>query len=414
MDIVVQKYGGSSLATLDNVQRIARLVAERHWSGRSTVVVVSARGNTTDKLLRLARELGGAPTARETDQLLATGECASAAQLAMALNSLDVPAVSLTGAQAGIIATGPHGSGRISAIRTERIVKLLSEGVVVVVAGFQGVRADGDVVTLGRGGSDTTAVALAGQLEATRCEIYTDVDGVYTADPRVVPTARILPAVDVGLMAEMAFAGAKVLHSRSVELAAMHSINLNVRSSFSQHPGTAIPGRSDEDMFESHGAVVAITHDTDVAKVSLRAAQCGTDLVADVLAILSHRSVPLDMVAAGGSREPSMGFTVRRSDVNEIRSPLQQHIASFGGDLHIEEGVGKLSLVGMGLLNRPEYTARMLSRLSTAGITASWISTSQLRTSVIVPLDRLVEAVGLLHQEFQRECDSLTDSMTAV
>jgi len=414
MDIVIQKYGGSSLSTIDKIDQVAGLVAEKHQLGHPMVVVVSACGNTTDKLAQLAYEVGGADAARETDQLLATGECVSAALLAMALNKLGVPAVSLTGGQAGIFATGKHGSGYISTIEADRVIRLLDEGKIAVVAGFQGINSDGDVITLGRGGSDTTAVALAAKLQAGRCEIYTDVDGVHTADPRIIPTARALRVVGVGLMAEMAFAGAKILHHRSVELAAMHGIEIHVCSSLSHGFGTVIPRGSDESMLENDGVIIAITHDMDVAKVSLHTEQGGIDLVTEVLATLSRHSVPFDMVAGSGSDELRLGFTVRRSDVDGIRLPLQRHIASLGGDLHIDEGVGKLSMIGMGLLSRPEYTARMLSLLSSAGIAASWISTSQLRTSIVVPLDRLIEAVGLLHHEFQLERDSPgIDSMTA-
>ncbi len=239
---IVMKFGGSSLSPPDRARRAAELVAAAHRAGQPTVVVVSAHGNTTDKLLELAGEVGSGCSARETDQLLATGECASAALLAMELIRLGVPAVSLTGLQAGILATGKHGDGNIVTIETGRVTRLLGEGSVAVVAGFQGVSSAGDVITLGRGGSDTTAVALAAKLLARRCQIYTDVDGVHTADPRIVSSARVLPVVDCETMAEMAFAGAKVLHSRAVELAAMHGVKLEVAGLCPGHPGTVIPG----------------------------------------------------------------------------------------------------------------------------------------------------------------------------
>jgi aspartate kinase len=403
--IVVLKYGGSSLASLDRMCRIAERVASDHVADGPRVVVVSARGNTTDELLAVASELGGDRASREADQLLATGECASAALMAMALAQRGVLAVSLTGVQAGIRASGKHGEGVISAIDTGRIRRLLGAGVTVVVAGFQGVNEDGDVITLGRGGSDTTAVALAAVLGASRCEIYSDVEGVCTADPRVVPTARVMTDVDVGMMAEMAFAGAKVLHSRAVELAAMHGVEVLVGSAVPQTCGTAITASTrGYSTLEGLGAVAAITHDMDVARVLVRS-NGGTDVAEGVLRLLASQAVPVDLVARSGPYEAEfrMGFTVRRSDLIDVRAPLEHYVGSVSGVIRIDENVGKLSLIGMGLLNRPAYTARMLSTLAAAGIPTSWISTSQLRTSAVIPLDRLAEAVLLLHHEFGLE-----------
>jgi aspartate kinase len=417
-NIIVQKFGGSSLATIDRIHRVAELVAEHHWLSKPTAVVVSARGNTTDELLGLAGEVGELSTAREVDQLLATGECVSAALLAMVLNKLGVPAVSLTGAQAGIVATGKYGSGRIHTIETNRIAQLLSEGNVAVIAGFQGMNSNGDVVTLGRGGSDTTAVALAAKLQADLCEIYTDVDGVCTADPRVISTARVLPTIDVGLMAEMAFAGAKVLHSRSVDLAAMYGVEVHVRNSYSQSTGTIISRGNDGNMLETHGTVVAVTHDSDVATISVRAKNSNKNLATGVLAILARTSIPVDMVSGSGPHEEEsrIRFSIRRSSLGEVIAPLRHYVAGLGGEIHIDENVGKLSLIGTGLLNHPEYTARMLSILAAAGIATSWISTSQLRTSVLVPRNRLIETVSLLHHEFQLgkgEFTMLTQSLAS-
>jgi aspartate kinase len=416
MDIFVQKYGGSSLASIERVHHVARRVAEAHRSGKRTVVVVSARGSTTDDLIRLATETSATRPAREVDQLLASGECASAALLAIALHGLGVPAVSLTGPQAGVLASGKHGSAAIASIQTDRIMQLLRDEQVVVVAGFQGLNAEGDIVTLGRGGSDTTAVALAAALGATRCEIYTDVAGIYTADPRTVAIARVLPVVDSAVMAEMAFAGAKVLHSRSVELAAMEDLELQVRGSSSPHPGTIIRGGNSGRPLETRCIVVAVTHDLDVARVLVQCRGAKTDLAADVLAVLARHCVPFDLVARSGPYEDEfrMGFTVRRSDVAEIRGPLQRFAAALGGAVVVDENVGKLSVVGMGLLNRPAYTAQMLAVLSAAGIFTSWISTSQLRISAIVPLDRVLDAVDILHREFELGRDEHTvDSMTS-
>lgn len=411
-EIAVQKYGGSSLATIDQVRQVARVVAQTYRSGRSTVVVVSARGRTTDDLLQLANVAGGERTGRETDQLLATGENASAALLAIALQDLGVPAVSLTGAQAGIRAAGKHGSGVIADIDTRRLCRVLADGKVAVVAGFQGIDDTGDVVTLGRGGSDTTAVALAAALRSASCEICTDVPGVSTADPRVVADARVLSTVDVAVMAEMSFAGAKVLHPRAVELAAKNRIDLHVRKSeesASTGSKTIIPAVSDRAFFETQGVVVAIAHDFDVARILLRCRPCGADLTADILDILSARAFSVDLVARSGTQEDEfrIGFTVCRKDSEEVSSVLREALADLGATIHVYKNVGKLSLIGMGLLNHPEYTARMLSVLALAGIPVSWLSTSQIRTSVIIPLDRVASAVQLLHDEFELNLDDL-------
>jgi aspartate kinase len=411
-EIAVQKYGGSSLATVDQMRQVARMVAETYRSGRPTVVVVSARDRTTDELLRLADVTGRKRTGRETDQLLATGESASAALLAIALQDIGIHAVSLTGAQAGIRATGRHGSGVIADIDTQRLRRILAHGTIPVVAGFQGIDDTGDVVTLGRGGSDTTAVALAAALRAASCEICTDVPGVSTADPRIVADARVLPTVDIAVMAEMSFAGAKVLHPRAVELAARNRIELQVRKSeesVSTESRTIIHAVSDRAFFEAQGIVVAIAHDFDVARLLVRCRPHGTDLTADILEMLSTRSFPVDLVARSGSQEDGfgIGFTMHRKDSEEAASALRKALAYLGANIRVYKDVGKVSLIGMGLLNHPEYTARMLSSLAGADIPISWFSTSQTRASVVVPLDRVASAVQLLHHEFELNRDDL-------
>jgi aspartate kinase len=394
---LVQKFGGSSLATAGHVRRAAETVAAAYRSGQRVVVVVSARGRATDELVRLSATVGATPPAREVDQLLSTGEIASAALFAMALHDLGVPAVSLTGAQAGILAAGPHGSGVVAKVATETITDLLAAGTVAVVAGFQAVNPSGDVVTLGRGGSDTTAVALAAELGA-RCEIFTDVDGVYSGDPRVVGGARLLPSVPAPVMAELAFGGAKVMHSRAVELAAMTGLDIEVRSSFTRVRGTTITAPADS--LESRGSVLAVAHDRDVARVLV---QAPVDLARQVLDVLAAYAVPVDLVARSGSAEAEfrMGFTVSHRHVDRIGEPLDRTVREAGGAVVISERMGKVSLVGTGLLNRPELVSRLLTVLDLAGITTSWVSATQLRTSVVVPLDRVDEAVVLLHREFR-------------
>ena len=413
VDLEVRKYGGSSLATPGRVANVADAIATSHRDNGPLVIVVSAQGDATDHLLSVAQQAGGGPTERETDQLLATGECASAALLAMALQARGTAAVSLAGWQAGIQVIGPPGKAVIASIDTSRITSLLAAGVSVVIAGFQGVDQHGDLLTLGRGGSDTTAVALTIALSAQRCEIYTDVDGVFSADPRLVSDARLLPTVEVSVMAEMAFAGARVMHSRAVELAAMNSIDFYVRNSFQPHPGTLVTAGNDPHALETRGVVIGVTQDADVARVLVQAVAAGSDLAAEVLAILADHSVPVDLVARSGPYETEfrMGFTIRCGDLSETRHLLEEHVRARGGTLQVDTEVAKVSLVGMGLLNRPQYTARVLTVLSAAGISSSWISTSQLRTSVVVPRARVGEAVHLLHREFDLDRPAATSAV---
>ena len=403
MDVLVQKYGGTSLETLDRVRNAALRIARERRRGRPLVVVVSARGSRTEDLLRLAADIGSVRPSRELDQLLAVGECESAALMALTLNGLGVPAVSLTGHQAGIRTTDRHGDALISRIGAAPVRAVLAEGKVAVVTGFQGVDRAGDIATLGRGGSDTTAVALAARLRASACEIYTDVDGVFSADPRILPAARCLPWIRPDVMAEMAFAGARILHTRCVELAAMEGVEVRVRNALSQAPGTTIVERQDGRPLETQRAVVAVTHDTDVARVLVYCQAGRHDLAPDVFGTLGAHGTVVDLVARSGPYENEfrMGFTIRRSQVSQVRAALHEVAVGFGGGVHFEENVGKVSVVGMGLLSRPEYTARCMAALAVAGIPTSWISTSQSRLSAIVPQDRTVDAVDALHREFR-------------
>jgi aspartate kinase len=395
MNVLVRKYGGTSVADSARVAAVARSIVAASTAG-PTVVVVSAQGDATDRLLATATESG----TRETDQLLVTAECASAALLAMAVRAGGAPAVSLTGGQAGITVAGPAGEGRIVDIDTRRVLRELADGNVVVVAGFHGVDADGDVVTLGRGGSDTTAVALAARLGAARCEIHTDVDGVFSADPRLVPDAVPLPVVDTDVMVELAFAGARVLHSRAVELAAAHGVELHVRSSFHDRPGTLVTRGDTAVVMEEHG-VLAVTSDLDVARVLIKAIRPGCDPTVAVLRLFADHNAPVDLVARSGPHEEEvrLGFTMRASDLPRVGPGLCRLVEEVGATLAVDENVGKVSLVGTGLLNDPRHTATMLTALDRAGIATTWVSTTQSRTSVTVRGDRAVEAVAVLHAE---------------
>ncbi|MGV9291319.1 aspartate kinase [Streptomyces sp. NPDC003719] len=415
VDVLVQKYGGTSLQTLARVRHAALRVAAARRRGASVAVVVSARGGRTDDLLRLAADIGATSPSRETDQLLAVGEQESAALMALSLNRLGVPAISLTGQQAGIETTDRHGEALISRIGAGRVRAAWDAGQVAVVTGFQGVDRAGDVATLGRGGSDTTAVALAARLRARACEIYTDVDGVFSADPRILPAARCLPWVHPGVMAEMAFAGARVLHTRCIELAAMEGVEVHVRNVSSQAPGTVVAEPPEDRPLETRRAVVAVTHDTDVARVLVHCRDSRRDLAPDVLEVLAAQGMVVDLVARSGAHESEfrMGFTIRRSQADSVRGPLHEVTSAFGGGVHFDENVGKVSVVGMGLLSRPEYTARLMAALAAAGIPTSWISTSQMRLSVIVPRERTADAVEVLHREFHLDRQEPRDVASA-
>ncbi|MCK1815693.1 aspartate kinase [Streptomyces sp. XM4011] len=396
MDILVQKYGGSSLATLDQVRAVAARVAGGHRTRRPVVVVVSARGRTTDGLLDLTRTLSGRPPARETDQLLATAESSSAAQLAMALDALGVPAASLTGGQAGVQVRGPHGEGRITAIRPERVHALLRQGFVPVVSGFQGVNAGGDVTTLGRGGSDTTAVALAAALKSPRCEIYTDVAGVFSADPRIIRRPRKLPELDCRVMAEMARSGARVMHSRSVDLAFARNVEVHIRHAAHPDPGSVLVKKGITAV-EEPCRIVAITHDPDTAVVSLTVDPADHSALPEALDHLAAAGIDVDLLSrTSGTESARADFTVPRGRLGEARTTLD----SLGMAAHIDESLGKVSLVGSGPAADAAHAARALRALGRAGITSSSLHTAQLRTSMLVPLDRLSESVAVLHTAF--------------
>ncbi|MEU5696920.1 aspartate kinase [Actinosynnema sp. NPDC020468] len=399
---LVHKYGGSSLATCKLIRGVAERLDRLHRAGRPMVVVVSARGDTTDILLAMAAEISSRSAGRELDQLLATGECASAALLALALQERGVPAISLSGAQAGIKATGQHGAGRIVSVDTDRVTRLCAEGRLVVLAGFQGVNTDGDVVTLGRGGSDTTAVALAAALGVGHCEIYSDVDGVYTADPRVVARPCVLPAVDVDVMTEMSFAGAKVMHSRAVELAAVCGVAIHVGRSATGEIGTVITRGGRAAMLETTSTVAAVVHDNDVAHVDFRFPDDGSEALEEVFRLLARFAVPVDMVTvsrklAGTAR---IGLTVRAGDVPLIGEALGSLAVRRSGQVDVREDTGKVSIVGTGLLNRPENAATMLSCLTAAGIPVRSVSASQSRVCAAVPDADVPTAVRLLHERF--------------
>lgn len=405
MSTVVQKYGGSSVATAEHIKVVAERVKRAHESGLGLVVVVSAMGKTTDRLLALAGEVSRDPSPREIDQLLSTGERQSVALLAMALHDRGVPATSLTGPQAGMKITGRYGSGIISEIQPERMRGLLAEGQVVIVAGFQGMNALGDVMTLGRGGSDTTAVALVAALHADRCEVYTDVEGVYTADPRIVPAARRIPEVSSAEMAEMAWRGAKVMHPRAVELGALYGVEIHVRSSFNERPGTIIREARDMERLETRETVAGIVHDLDVSRVTLTGIKTGPGTMSRIFTPLAESGVSVDVIVESAPKEGAsdVAFTVSRAEFAEARRVAGEVAEPLGGEVEGEEELGKVSVVGTGMLNRPGYAAKMFDSLGQAGIPIRLVSTSEIQVTCVIPADRVEEAVRRLHEDFELE-----------
>ncbi len=405
MGIVVQKYGGSSVATAEHIMAVAERVKRGHEGGLGLVVVVSAMGKTTDRLLALAGEVSREPSPREIDQLLSTGERQSVALLAMALHDQGIPATSLTGPQAGMKITGRYGSGIISEIHPERMRGLLAERQVVIVAGFQGMNALGDVMTLGRGGSDTTAVALAAALHADRCEIYTDVEGIYTADPRIVPKARRIPEVSSAEMAEMAWRGAKVMHPRAVELGALYGVEIHVRSSFGEGPGTIIRKDKDMERLETRETIAGIVHDLDVSRVTLTGIKTGPGTMSRIFTPLAEAGVSVDVIVESAPKEGSsdVAFTVSRGEFAEARRIAGEVAEPLGGEVEGEEELGKVSVVGTGMLNRPGYAAKMFDSLGQAEIPIRMVSTSEIQVTCIIPATRVEEAVRRLHEDFELE-----------
>lgn len=394
------------MATSEHIKAVADKVKAARAGGARLVVTASAMGKTTDRLLRLAGEVSSEPSPREIDQLLATGEEQSVALLAMALHARDVPATSLTGPQAGMKTTGRYGSGVISEIQPQRIRRLLDEGQVVIVAGFQGMNDSGDVVTLGRGGSDTTAVALAAALDADRCEIYTDVDGIYTADPRISPGARRIPVISSAEMAEMAWRGAKVMHPRAVELGALYGVEIHVRSSFVEGPGTIITTEEKAlERLETRETVAGIVHDLDVARVTLTGVRTGPGTLSRVFVPLAERGVSVDVIVESAPKEgvADIAFTVRRADLRAAVEVAGGVAGPLGGTVEGEEDLGKVSVVGTGMLNRPGYAAKMFASLGEVGIPIRLVSTSEIQVTCVVPSSRVEEAVRVLHRDFELE-----------
>ena len=404
MALVVQKYGGTSVADAERIKHVARRVAARRRQGDDLVVVVSAMGDTTDELIALAHQVSPEPEARELDLLLSTGEVVSCTLLAMALKALGQPAVALTGAQAGIGTDRRYGRARILRVDPSRIRSHLAEGRIVVVAGFQGITEEMDITTLGRGGSDTTAVALAAALGAERCEIYTDVEGIYTADPRIEPRARKLERISYEEMLELASQGARVMHSRAVELGWAYKVPIYVASSFSDAPGTLICEGGEE--MEQRNRVMGIAHDSDVGRITIRGVPDRPGIAAAIFGPLAEAGISVDTIVQNASVErlTDLTFTVSRADLKraaELVTPIAQEIGASA--VLTDDHLAKVSVVGAGMQSAPGYAARMFRALYEAGINIELITTSEIRITCLIDASRVADAVRALHRAFELE-----------
>jgi aspartate kinase len=406
MALIVQKYGGTSVANADRIKRVAERVARYRAGGDQVVVVVSAMSGVTDGLIRLAREINPIPAEREMDMLLATGEQTTIALTAMALHSLELPAVSLTGAQAGIVTDGVHSKAKIQNITPGRIHELLNAGNVVIVAGFQGQTSEGHITTLGRGGSDLTAIALAAALGADLCQIYTDVDGVYTADPRIVPNARKLAEVAYDEMLELASLGAKVMQSRSVEFAKKFGVVFEVRSSLNDNPGTIVKEETDN---MENVVIRGVTLDKNQAKITLVAVPDQPGAASRIFKSLASLNVNVDMIVQTSShgaatKATDISFTLDKPDLPRALKNLEGLRSDIGfAELVADEDVGKLSIVGVGMRSHSGIAARMFDTLATHNINIDMISTSEIKISVVIELGRGEEAMRVVHDAFLGE-----------
>ncbi len=401
MALIVQKYGGSSVADAGRIKSVAKRIAVAKDKGNRVVVVVSAMGDTTDELIELAYQVTEHPGERELDMLLSTGELVSSTLLAMALKEMGYEAISLSGAQAGIQTDATHSRARILKVETKRVVKELDKGNVVIVAGFQGITEEMDITTLGRGGSDTTAVALAASLGADACQIYTDVEGVYTADPRLVPEAQRLSEIGYEEMLELATYGAKVMHPRAVELGELFKVPILVVSSFTDSPGTLIHGGAS---MEVRNKARSIAHDLDVAKITVVGVPDRPGIAAALFEALAKANISVDTIVQNASIHniTDLTFTVAKSQLSkamEVTEPIARSIGAR--ECVCDAKLGKVSIIGTGMQNTPGYAARMFATLSERGINIQLISTSEIRITCIIEESKVKDAVRALHRAFE-------------
>jgi aspartate kinase len=411
MGLIVQKYGGSSVADAEGMKRVANRIVAAKRDGNQVVVVVSAMGDTTDELIDLAEQITPIPQGRELDMLLTAGERISMALLAMAINNLGHEALSFTGSQAGVITTSAHGRARIIDVTPGRIKEALESGAIAIVAGFQGISQDTkDVTTLGRGGSDTTAVALAAALDADVCEIYTDVDGIFSADPRAVPSARKLKTVTYDEMLELAASGAKVLHLRCVEYARRYNLPIHVRSSFSTNEGTWVVKDHPEGGAMEQAIISGIAHDKSEAKITIVGVPDRTGVAARIFQAIADSDINIDMivqnVSAAATGLTDISFTLPKAEGASATAILQKLQGEVGfASIQYDDQIGKLSLVGAGMRSHPGVTATFFGALSDAGVNIEMISTSEIRISIICRQADLERGAKAAHTAFELDAD---------
>ena len=410
--IIVQKFGGTSVADTDKIKNVAQTVIREKNNGNDVVVVVSAMGHTTDHLVKMAKDLNPNPSAREMDMLLSTGECVSIALLTMAIQAQGHKAVSFNATQIGILTENVHSKARIVDIKTDKLKKNLEEGNIIVVAGFQGVTEDGEITTLGRGGSDTSAVALAAALNAERCDIYTDVEGVYTTDPRVVPNASRLDIISYEEMLELAHAGANVLHPRSVETAKQCAVPLRVRSSFKlENMGTLILG---VEKMEIHKPVAGVAADSSQVRVVVCDVPDTPGAAATLFSSLADENVSVDMIIQSYARKVSntndIAFTINKEDLDKATAILKDVQVKLGAaDVKIDDDIAKISIIGAGMINGPGIASTMFKTLAENNINIRMISTSEIKISCLINKEDAQAAVKALHDVFNLGCDEVAD-----
>lgn len=399
MAIIVQKFGGSSVADAAKVNNVANRVTETYREGNSVVVVVSAQGDTTDDLIEKAHEINDSPSKREMDMLLASGEQISIALLAMAIEKIGAPVISLTGWQAGFATDSNSGNARIKKIDTERIKSELDKKKIVIVAGFQGLDKYDDITTLGRGGSDTSAVAIAAAIHADKCEIYTDVDGVYTADPRIVPTAKKLDAITYDEMLDLASLGANVLHNRSVEMAKKYGVKLEVKSSFEKIDGTIVK----EAVSVEKMLIRGVARDNDVARIAIIGLEDKPGIAFKVFSLLAKKGINVDVIlqSIGRNDKKDISFTVTKNHMEEAIKLLEAEKETLCyEEITHREDISKVSIVGAGMVNNPGVAAKMFEALYDAGINIHMISTSETKISVLINVKNAEKAVQAIHDKF--------------
>ena len=403
MALIVQKFGGSSVADAAKLRNVARIITDTYKQGNQVVAVLSAQGDTTDDLIDKAKEINPNASKREMDMLLSTGEQISCSLCAMAIEAMGYPVVSLTGWQAGFRTNSGYGNARIKRVKTDRLMEELDKNRIVIVTGFQGINKYDDITTLGRGGSDTSAVALAAVLHADLCQIYTDVDGVFTADPRLVPSAHKLDEITFDEMLELATLGAQVLHNRSVEMAKRYNVNLEVLSSFSGRPGTKVK-EVVKTMEKSH--ISGVAKDKNIARLALVGLEDTPGIAFKIFSLLAKNKVNVDLIlqSIGRSESKDISFTVAKGDMDLARKLLEEHRQELEFDhIDVSDNIAKISIVGAGMYNNPGVAATMFEALFNAGINIHMISTSDIKVSVLIDSDDADLAVKVVHQRFYDE-----------